>query len=142
VLAPPPLLRVWVFVPLAAAMLVPAGLAAITGWSTGNARIAAAAALWSGLVGGLLVFVIWVTDAYAEDGRPYDAQLVRDFHRSGAHDLTSYAIGDSIGAALGLLLVIPVVALALGSLCGRSAARRGPAWNASAVHADTQPGAS
>jgi hypothetical protein len=63
-----------------------------------------------------------VTVTYAHDGRPYDAQMMRDFRASGSHDLTAYAVGDVLGGALGLLLVIPVVAFALGSLAGRAAA--------------------
>ena len=82
------------------------------------------AALWSGLVGGLLVFVIWVTTTYARDGRPYDAQLLRDYHRSGSHDLVAYAVADNLGGALGLLVIIPLVALALGTLGGHIAVAR------------------
>ena len=108
--------------PLAAALLVPAGMALIVGRSTGDARAATDAALWSGLAGALLAFVVWVAATYASDGRPYDAQLLRDFRRSGGHDLAAYAVSDTLGAALGLLVLVPVVALALGSLAGRLAA--------------------
>ncbi len=66
-------------------------------------------------------------------GRPYDAQMMRDFHASGSRDLAAYAVGDNLGAALGLLLFMPVVALALGSLTGRvTAARASRAARASA----------
>jgi len=116
VLAPTSLLKAWVFVPLLVALLGPASVAVVTGLTSRDARAARAAALWSGLVGGLLVFVIWVTATYVRDGRPYDRQLVRDFHQSHAHDLATYAVSDNLGAALGLLLIIPLVALALGSL--------------------------
>jgi hypothetical protein len=77
------------------------------------------AALWSGIVGGLVVFIVWVAATYLGDGRPYDPALVRDFHRSGAHDLATYAVSDDLGSGLFLLVVIPVVALALGSLGAR-----------------------
>ena len=80
--------------------------------------------MWCGLVGGLLAFIVWMTTTYARDGRPYDAQMMRDFHASGSRDLAAYAVGDNLGAALGMLLVIPVVALALGSLTGRVTAAR------------------
>jgi hypothetical protein len=116
ILAPTSLFKAWVFVPLLVALLCPASVAVATGLTSRDARAARAAALWSGLVGGLLVFVIWVTATYVRDGRPYDRQLVRDFHRSHAHDLATFAVGDNLGAALGLLLIIPLVALALGSL--------------------------
>jgi hypothetical protein len=113
-----------VALPLAAALLVPAGVALVVGRSTGDSKAAADAALWSGLAGALLAFVVWVAATYASDGRPYDAQLLRDFHHSGGHDLAAYAVSDNLGAALGLLVIVPVVALALGSLTGRLAAAR------------------
>ena len=113
-----------VFIPLAVALLAPAGVAVWTGRASRDVGSARGAALWSGLVGGLFVFVIWVTATYLRDGGPYDPQLVRDFQRSGAHDLATYAVGDNLGAALGLLVIIPTVALALGSLGGRVAANR------------------
>ena len=111
-----------VAVPLLAALLVPAGVALLVGRSTRQAKAGTDAALWSGLTGALLAFVVWVPLTYASDGRPYDAQLLRDFHHSGAHDLAAYAVSDNLGAALGLLVIVPVVALALGSLTSRMAA--------------------
>ena len=110
-----------VAVPLAASLLVPAVVAALVRRATASGRAGTDAALWSGLVGALLAFVVWVSATYASDGRPYDAQLVRDFHRSGAHDLAAYAVGDTLAGAIGLLVIIPVVAVALGSLGVRSA---------------------
>jgi hypothetical protein len=111
-----------VAVPLAAALLVPAGVALAVARATGHAKAGTDAALWSGLAGALLAFVVWVAATYASDGRPYDAQMLRDFRHSGAHDLAAYAVSDNLGAALGLLVIVPVVALALGSLTGRLAA--------------------
>jgi hypothetical protein len=116
VLTPPTaFLKTWVVLPLLVAMLVPAGVAIRTG-HTG-------AALWSGLVGGLLVFVSRALATYASDGRPYDPQLIRDFHHSGAHDLATYAVGGSLNTAIGMLAIVPVVALAFGSL-GRTLVAR------------------
>ena len=70
------------------------------------------------------MFIIWVTVTYVRDGRPYDAQMLRDFHRSGSRDLAAYAVSDNLGAAFGMLLILPVVAVALGSLTGRITAFR------------------
>jgi hypothetical protein len=112
-------LKEWVFVPLAMVMLGPACVAALARRATHDANTATAASMWCGLVGGLVVFVIWVTATYLHDGRPFDPQLIRDFHASGAPDLTAYAIGDNLGAALGMLVIIPTVALAAGSLAAR-----------------------
>ena len=112
-------LKEWVLVPLLIAVLAPAGVAVRTGRATRDARACTAAAIWCGLVGGLVVFVVSVTAAYLHQGGPFDAQLVRDFHASGAPDLTAYAIGSSLGTAVGLLLIVPTVALAGGSLAAR-----------------------
>jgi hypothetical protein len=122
VLAPPEAAKALVAVPLAFALLVPASVALLAGRATRDARAATGAALWSGLVGALLIFIVWAVTTYAQNGGPYDAQLLRDFHASGSHDLAAYAVGDNLGAALGLLVIVPTVALALGSLGARIAA--------------------
>ncbi len=123
VFAPTDLLKAWVAVPLAVALLGPACVSALAGRAARDATAAKQAALWSGLVGGLVVFAGWSTMTYARDGRPYDAGLLREFHRSGAPNLAAYAVGDQLGSGLVLLILVPVVALALGSLTGRPAAR-------------------
>jgi hypothetical protein len=121
-------LKSWVAFPLLIALACPAAVAADTARRSGPAATAAgtptAAALWTGVVGGLLVFVVWATTTYLRAGRPYDAQLVRDFDHSGAHDLATYAIAGNLDSAVGLLAVIPIVCLALGSLPRRRAAAR------------------
>jgi hypothetical protein len=58
------------------------------------------------------------------DGRPYDHGLIRDFHRSGGRDLATYAVSDNLGSGLVLLLLVPTVALALGSLSARFVSER------------------
>jgi hypothetical protein len=113
-------LKEWVLVPLAIALLGPATVAAVTGRVTRDAKAATAGAAWSGLLGGLVVFVIWMTATYLRDGRPLDPQLIRDFHASGAHDLTAFAVSGNLGSALGLLVMIPTVALAAGTLGARA----------------------
>lgn len=118
-IAPPAALKGWVFVPLLIALLWPALVATVAGRRTGDSRTGTVAALWSGLVGGLSVFVIWVTITYANAGGPDDAGLVSDFHKSGAHDLATYAVSDDLGSGVVLFLTIPAVALAVGSLSAR-----------------------
>jgi hypothetical protein len=108
-----------VALPLAATLLIPAGVAVLVARSTRQVRAGMDAALWSGMVGALLAFAVWVSATYASDGRPYDAQMLRDFRHSGAHDLAAYAVGDTLGGAVGLLVIVPFVALALGSLGAR-----------------------
>ena len=125
-IAPPSAFKGWVFLPLLVALLGPAIIAAVAGRSAHDSRTGTLAALWSGFVGGLTVFIVWVTVTYANAGGPYDSGLVRDFHNSGAPDLTTYGVSDNLGSGLVLLLMIPTVALALGSLTARlsAAARR------------------
>lgn len=121
-IAPPSALKGWVFLPLLIAILGPAVVGTIAARRTADSETGTLAALWSGLVAGLTVFISWVTVTYADAGRPYDAGLVRDFHASGAHDLATYAISDDLGSGLVMLLVVPTVALALGSLSARLSA--------------------
>lgn len=113
---PPAHLKGWVFLPLLVALICPALVAAIVGHRSRDSQTGSLTALWSGLVAGLTVFIVWTTVTYANAGRPYDAGLVSDFHKSGTHDLATYAISDNLGSGLVLLLVIPTVALALGTL--------------------------
>jgi hypothetical protein len=115
-------LKSWVVLPLAFALFGPALVAALAGRAARDARAGTRAALWAGIVGGLGVFIVWVTATYLRDGRPYDPGLLRDFHKSGAPDLATYAVTDDLGSGLVLLLLVPTVALALGSLTSRLAA--------------------
>jgi hypothetical protein len=118
-ITPPSALKGWVFLPLLVAFFGPALVATVAGRRARDSRTGTLAALWSGLVGGLTVFIIWVTMTYTNAGGPYDAGLVRDFHQSGAHDLATYAVSDDLGSGLVLLLMIPTIALAVGSLTAR-----------------------
>ncbi len=113
---PPSALKGWVFLPLLIALLCPVVVAVIAGHRAHDSGTGILAALWSGLVGGLIVFLVWLVVTYANDGRPYDAGLVAGFHKSSAPDLATYAVSDNLGSGLALLLMIPTVALALGSL--------------------------
>ena len=72
-------MKEWVLVPLTVALLGPGCVAALAARAGGTVTAGTRAALWSGMVGGLLVFAVWMTATYARDGRPYDAQLLRDF---------------------------------------------------------------
>jgi hypothetical protein len=115
-IAPPTALKGWVFVPLLVALIGPGLAATIASHRFRDSRTGNLTALWSGLVAGLTVFIVWTTVTYANAGGPYDSGLVNDFRKSGAHDLTTYAISDNLGSGLVLLLLIPTVAFALGSL--------------------------
>jgi branched-subunit amino acid permease len=118
-ITPPSALKGWVFLPLLIALFGPAVVAVVAAHRARDSRTGTLTALWSGLVAGLTVFIVWATVTYADAGGPYDAGLVEDFRKSGAHDLTTYAVGDELGSGLVLLLLIPTIALALGALGGR-----------------------
>jgi hypothetical protein len=64
-------------------------------------RTATHAALWSGLLGGLVVFVVWTTASYLRGGRPYGPGLLHDFHRSGATNLGACAVAEPRTWAVG-----------------------------------------
>jgi hypothetical protein len=117
VLAPPSGLKAWVLLPLLVALFGPVVVATFAGRRDG--RTGTLAALWCGITGGLAVFVVWVIATYAQAGGPYDVGLVRDFHASSASDLTTYAVSDDLGSGLVLLLLIPTMTVALGSVAVR-----------------------
>ena len=53
-----------------------------------------------------------------QNHRSKHAQRTHD-RKSHAHDLATYAINDNLGSGLVLLLMIPTIALALGTLATR-----------------------
>ena len=126
VLSPTETLKRWVLVPLLIALLGPGCVAALAVREGKHVTAGTRAALWSGIVGGLLVFTVWMTATYARDGRPYDAQLLRDFPRSGAPDLPTLAVSDALATALTLLILIPLTTVAFGSLGARLPRTTGP----------------
>ena len=67
------------------------------------------------LLAGFVLFLLWAGETVAFAGRPYDAGLLSDFRASGAHDLATYAVSDSLGAGMMLLLLVPLVSLVAGA---------------------------
>jgi hypothetical protein len=120
-IAPPAAVKAWVLLPLLVALTTPATVAIAAGRRSRDSRTGILTALWSGLVAGLAVFIVWATMTYANAGGPYESGLLSDFHKSGARDLPTYAVNDSLGSGLVLLLMIPAVALAVGTLSTRFA---------------------
>ena len=74
------------------------------------------AGLWGGLFGGLVFFIGVSVASYLSDGRPYDRYVIADYHRSGAPNLATYAVGDNLSGAIVMLLAVPVFAVAFGAL--------------------------
>jgi hypothetical protein len=134
VLSPTGVLKEWVLVPLIVALLGPGCLAALAAHAGAAVTAGTRAALWSGIVGGLLVFTVWMTATYSRHGRPYDPQLLRDLPHSGAPDLATLAVGDALAGGLTLLILIPLTALAFGSLGARLPRTANPSGTSAPAH--------
>ena len=79
--------------------------------------------LFSALVAGLVLFLVYASDILLTAGGPYDAGQIRDFPGSGLPDLATYAVSDNLGSAMMLLLLVPIVTAAIGSTAAGIAAR-------------------
>jgi len=100
-------------------VLIPLGalaLGAAAAWRGRSALAGRQVVLLAALLAGLLLFLGWVGAAVLTGGQPYDPGLVRDFHASGAADLATYAVDDDLGTGMMLLLLVPMLTWALGSV--------------------------
>ena len=61
------------------------------------------------LLTGFTLFLLWVGEAVIFARRPYDAGMLTDFRTSAAPDLATYAVNDSLGTGMMLLLLVPLV---------------------------------
>jgi hypothetical protein len=103
--------------------LTPLAAGILTARSTSSRTAARGSALLTGLMSGLMVFLVWVGQTVVTGGRPYDVGQVRDFHTSSAPDLATYAVNDNLGAAMVMLVLVPLVVTCLGllgTLAGRA----------------------
>jgi hypothetical protein len=93
-------------------------LPAFAAWmATRGGRAAAGgivAALSCVVAAGLLTFVTGAAIIYAAGGGPSSPGLVAEYHRSGFHDYTTWAIGDALGGAVFLLGLVLLVGTAAG----------------------------
>ena len=117
----PPVMHAGV-VALGGIALTPLAAGILTARRNGTQTAARGSALLTGLMSGLMVFLVWVGQTVVTGGRPYDVGQVRDFHSSGAPDLATYAVNDNLGAAMVMLVLVPLVVTFLG-LLGNLAAR-------------------
>jgi hypothetical protein len=99
-----------------AIVVLPLSVGACGAWRGRGAPAGRRSAALCALGAGLLVFLAWVAEAVFDDGRPYDAGLLRDFSTSGARDLATYALSDNLGAAMGLLVLVPFLAFGFGAI--------------------------
>jgi hypothetical protein len=75
--------------------------------------------LWSGIVSGLLAFLILMMITYLFlNTMLRDPQNALQFKESGAPDLVTFIIGDSLAGATGHLLIGIILGTALGSVGG------------------------
>ena len=79
--------------------------------------------LFSALVAGLVLFLVYASDILLTADGPYDAGQIRDFPGSGLPDIATYAVSDNLGSAMMLLLFVPIVSAAIGSTAAGIAAR-------------------
>ena len=106
--------------------VLPLSVGACGAWRGHGAAAGLGSAALCSLGAGLLVFLAWVAQAVFADGRPYDAGLMRDFRTSGARDLATYALSDNLGAAMGLLVLVPLLAFGFGAIGAGVTARLMP----------------
>lgn len=91
---------------------------------TRGRSVASTAILTSSLVAGLTVFLVWVGETVSTSGRPYDTGLLRDFASTGGTDLATYAVNDALGAALVLLVLVPMLTTVLAGVTAMLAGSR------------------
>jgi hypothetical protein len=100
---------------------------AVGTWRAGAAAVGRQGVLLAATLAGLASFFVWTAETVARSGRPYGPGLQDDFHTSRAPDLATYAVSDSLGSAMMLMLTLPLLTVAIGflaaSLTGRLAAR-------------------
>ncbi len=104
------------FLPIFAALLAPVVAATWLAWTRRNTAAGVWAGLWGGLFGGLVFFIGVSVASYVSDGRPYDRYVIAEYHRSGAPNLATYAVGDNLSGAIVMLLAVPVFAVGFGAL--------------------------
>ena len=118
-----------VHVPALASMtmlaLGPGVAGAVGAWATrrGGRRTGVQCVGLASLLAGFVLFLLWAGTSVAFAGRPYDAGLLADYRASGAPDLATYAVSDSLGTGMMLLLLVPLVSVVAGVVGSTVAAR-------------------
>jgi hypothetical protein len=86
---------------------------------TGSSRVGMLVGLWSGIVSGLLTFLSLMTITYVFlQTMLQDPQNMIQFQGSGARDLATFVIGDSLAGATGHLVIGLVLGPGLGGIGG------------------------
>lgn len=107
-------------VPLLWLAVVPLAVGAAGTWHGGTAAFGRRTALLAGLSAALGLFLIRVGVLVATGGGPYTPSQIRE---AGGTDVTSYFVGDGLGRATMLLLLIPLLTATIGWAGAALAAR-------------------
>ena len=107
-------------VPLLWLAVVPLAVGAGGTWRGGSAAFGRRTALLAGLSAALGLFLIRVGVLVATGGGPYTPGQVRE---AGGTDVTTYFVGDGLGKATMLLLLIPLLTATVGWAGAALAAR-------------------
>jgi hypothetical protein len=102
--------------PLVAAVVLPVVAGGYFARSAGSARAAVKALTSTALVAGLVVFVGSAIDAFVTASGPYDTGQLDEFRNSGYTSLPAYWMGEDLAAAVMLLIFVPCLTLAVGSI--------------------------
>jgi hypothetical protein len=101
--------------------------AAAIGWiatrRSGSSRAGFTCVGLAALLAGFALFLLWAGETVVTAGRPYDAGLLRDFTTSGVSDLATYAVSDSLGTGMMLLVLVPLMSLSCGLIGAATALR-------------------
>jgi len=131
----------WLAVGFSAAFAFPAGIpevllglgfvvALAVGWwaarSASSPETGFQCAGLASLLAGITLFLLWAGEALIFAGRPYDAGMLRDFRSSGVPDLATYAVSDSLGTGMMLMLLVPLVSVLAGVTGAVAGASRWP----------------
>ena len=107
-------------VPLLWLAVVPLAVGAAGTWHGGTAAFGRRTALLAGLSAALGLFLIRVGVLVATGGGPYTPSQIRE---AGGTDVTSYFVGDGLGKATMLLLLMPLLTATIGWAGAALAAR-------------------
>ncbi|MCW2505390.1 MAG: hypothetical protein JWO79_3674 [Actinomycetia bacterium] len=99
-------------------LAIPVAAAAVggaAGWRRGSGAAGRQVARLASVVGGLGLFLVLGAATLLTAGGPYDAGQLRDFPGSGLPDMATYAVSDSLGTAMMLLVMAPALTAAVGT---------------------------
>jgi hypothetical protein len=102
--------------PLILTVGIPVVTAAATTRAAGNPRTGISTTVWAGLTAGIAVFIAFTIAGFATANGPYDASQLAEYAHSGNPSSAAYWMGEDLAASLLLLMIIPCLTIALGSI--------------------------